>query len=589
MDLSALLAREGIGPGDVEALLKWARQRSHTLVARIEPGSPLAEMLGANLERAPEPGAATPQPAARSAPRPIARSVSRPYLNAAVAAALSGKQEDIDLALENVTAADDEPLPELPVLEDTPEPEPPPPADDDPLIGGFSRFAFAMRRRAPEPAAPEPPPPRSGSLSRGFELHAEAQTPRSWDDEHVPEPPGFEARLSESARMHLANLDAESSGGLVLGIPDDDSDIPVFRPRPRSQGNAVDGEASSSMLTDAVFDAMIEPSLLEPVTSEVDSPPTAEQAPEDLATPTSGPHASAEPDAPHPTQALDSSPTAAAGPTSGPTSGAHAAALLDLGPTPAASGPHIAAHPISGPAPAASGPHAAAHPASGPTPAASGPHAAAHPVSGPAPAASGPHAAAHPASGPAPAASGPHAAAHPVSGPAPAASGPHTAAPPVSGPAPAASGPQPPARPVSGPAPTASAPPRQGPPPPPPPRPASAPIASASRTPPPPPPNRRGGKKTLPQPVVAAAAKPAAKPESGKKGKHRKKVVELSQPVVRPVSAPSAAAAPRPATQAPVSLARPVSNREAAPTPTPTPKPAPAPRTVPDYLRDDED
>jgi hypothetical protein len=58
---------------------------------------------------------------------------------------------------------------------------------------------------------------------------------------------------------------------------------------------------------------------------------------------------------------------------------------------------------------------------------------------------------------------------------------------------------------------------------------------------------------------------------------------------VRPVSAPSAAAAPRPATQAPVSLARPVSNREAAPTTAPTPKPAPAPRTVPDYLRDDED
>ncbi|MBL8972331.1 MAG: hypothetical protein JNK56_17225, partial [Myxococcales bacterium] len=263
MDLSALLAREGIGPGDVEALLKWARQRSHTLISRIEPGSPLAEMLGGNLERTSEPGAATPQPAARGVPRPIARSVSRPYLNAAVEAALSGKQEDIDLAIDAAAAEVheaevDEPLPEIPVLEDSPEPapqpeaEPEPAPEDDPSIGGFNRFAFAFRKRAETPA-PEPAP-RSGNLSRGFELHAESQAPRNWDDEHVPEPPGFEARLSESARLHLANVDAESSGGLVLGIPDDDSDIPVVRGRPRSQA-ALGPDASASLLTDAVVDA----------------------------------------------------------------------------------------------------------------------------------------------------------------------------------------------------------------------------------------------------------------------------------------------------------------------------------------------
>ena len=52
MDLSALLAREGIKPGDVDALVKWARQRSSALIARIEPGSPLAEALGAAYQAA---------------------------------------------------------------------------------------------------------------------------------------------------------------------------------------------------------------------------------------------------------------------------------------------------------------------------------------------------------------------------------------------------------------------------------------------------------------------------------------------------------------------------------------------------------
>ncbi len=274
MDLSALLAREGIEPGDVEALLKWAKQRSHALIARIEPGSPLAELLAGNHHpssgRTPEVNAPASHPATRNVPRPIARSVSRPYLNAAVEAALSGKQQDLELAIETA-AAEVEPVPPPPVLEASPEPEPPP-LEDDPSIGGFNRFAFSLRRRPAEPQ-PEEPPPRSSSLSRGFELHAESQAPRAWDDEHVPEPPGFEARLGDSARMHLANLDAESSEGLVLGIPDDDSDIPVFRGRPRS--DAITADSSSSGLTDAAFDALIEPSDLQPVPSELSVPEPA--------------------------------------------------------------------------------------------------------------------------------------------------------------------------------------------------------------------------------------------------------------------------------------------------------------------------
>ncbi len=523
MDLSALLAREGIRPGDVETLLQWARQRASVLIARIEPGSQLAELL-AGRERTQEPAAAALQPAARSVPLPIARSVSRPYLNAAVEAALSGKH-DVQLALENA-APGGQALPERPVLEDIPEPAPEP-AEDDPSIGGFNRFAFALRKRAPEPA-PEPTP-RTANLTRGFELHAESQGPRiSWDDEQVPEPPGFEARLSESARMHIANLNEESSDGLVLGIPDDDGDIPVYRGRPRSQ--AIAAETSSSGLTDAAFDAMIEPSDLEPVTPEL--------AP-------SGPHTTVG----APSASSDAS---------------------DSGPITTASGPHAAARPSSGPVPAASGPHAAARPSSGPVPAASGPHAAARPSSGPVPAASGPHAAARPSSAPVPAASGPHAAAR--SGPVPAASGPQPAASQASSdPVPAASG----AHAASGPAAApASAPP---------PRPASAPTPASSA-----PPAHRRGKKTQPQPIVAVAKPTKPEPRhEGKKGKQRKKVVELSQPVARPVSAPSPAA--RPATLPPVSLTRPISAATPMATPTSSSPATPSSRGVPDYLRDDED
>jgi hypothetical protein len=486
MDLSALLAREGIGPGDVETLLQWARQRAPVLIARIEPGSPLAELLGSH-ERTQAPGTAAPEPVVRSVPRPIARSVSRPHLNAAVEAALSGMR-DIELAIENSPAAD-QALPDRPVLEDIPEPAPEPapePPEDDPSIGGFNRFAFALRKRAPEPA-PEPVPPRTGNLTRGFELHAESQGPRSsWDDEHVPEPPGFEARLSESASMHIASLDAESSDGLVLGIPDDDGDVPVYRGRARSQ--AIAAETSSSGLTDAAFDAMIEPSDLAPVAPE-----------------------------PHATEHV-------------------------------ASAPHATAGAVSGPVPAASGPHAAARAASGPVPAASGPHASARAASGPVSAASGPMpAAARLASGPMPAASDPQAAARPSSG--------ATAREPAT---------------VTEPAEAAI--------------PTSRPALASTPTRAAPPPNRRG-KKTQPQPIVAAA-KPA-KPEprhEGKKGKQRKKVVELSQPVARPVSAASPAApAARPATLPPVSLTRPISAANAMATATP------ASPGVPDYLRDDED
>ena len=246
-----LLAREGIEAGELDAILKWARHRAAALVARIEPGSPLAEALGSALERSRDGTAApVPHPTQRSAPRPIARAVSRPHLGAAVAAALSGKQEDLDLALETAAAAEAEVATvaavagsgefELPVLEDRPAPAPaaePELDDNDPSIGGFNRFAFSFRRREAEKVAAEE---SRSSMTRDFETHAEETAASGeWNVDAIalPEPPSFEAKRATFRRGPETDLinDGEASGLLVLGIPDEEGiDIPVPRPRPNS-------------------------------------------------------------------------------------------------------------------------------------------------------------------------------------------------------------------------------------------------------------------------------------------------------------------------------------------------------------------
>ncbi|HEY0137892.1 MAG TPA: hypothetical protein VGB85_27590, partial [Nannocystis sp.] len=266
MDLSTLLAREGIEAGELDALVKWARHRATALVARIEPGSPLAEALGAALERTRDAnGTPVARPAPPSAPRPIARAVSKPYLGAAVAAALSGKQEDLDLALETAAAdaeADDLDL-EMPVLEDSPPakptpvaaasapasvasasapapvvaaaPEPEPELDEnDPSIGGFNRFAFSYRRREAERAAAEESRSQM-ALAREAASHAEdTATSGEWTVAalELPEPPTFIAKVTRQRQPGTDPGDAEASGLLVLGIPDEEGiDIPVQRQR----------------------------------------------------------------------------------------------------------------------------------------------------------------------------------------------------------------------------------------------------------------------------------------------------------------------------------------------------------------------
>ncbi|MBA3549209.1 MAG: hypothetical protein H0T76_22275 [Nannocystis sp.] len=259
MDLSALLAREGIQADDADVLVAWARQRAAALVARIDPDSELAQQLGLILEHARSRPSAdgsgdVPMPVgrqgSRSGPRPINRTVSRPHLGAVVQAALSRNEPALERALETADleipteqgsppAATPPPAPTPTPVEVAVEPEP---EVEDASIGGFNRFAFSVRRRVIETSPAEPAvDSHRPTLTRGFELHSEASASGRWEvsDLDLPAPPGFEARVARDLPIGLPP-DAEASGLLVVGIPDDEGiDIPVARARPRSESRKI--------------------------------------------------------------------------------------------------------------------------------------------------------------------------------------------------------------------------------------------------------------------------------------------------------------------------------------------------------------
>lgn len=249
MDLSVLLAREGIQADDAESLVAWARRRAAALVAHIEPDSALAQQLGVALESARRgqpaaPGdAPVPRPPSRSAPRPINRQVSSPHLGAAVQAALSRNEpaleKVLEIAEESPPAAAPEPAPQ-------PAPQPAPAAvavvaadEEDPSIGGFNRFAFSLRRRVAETPVEEQPPAPVRAVEPSPAEEAASDSAAAWQaiDLELPAPPGFEARPEQDVPTDRTE-DGENSDGLVVGIPDDDSiDIPLPRPRAHSSSS----------------------------------------------------------------------------------------------------------------------------------------------------------------------------------------------------------------------------------------------------------------------------------------------------------------------------------------------------------------
>lgn len=274
MDLPELLARAGIQPNAVADLMTWARARSSALLATLDASSPLGQRLAPGLAQlvmradvvatevppAPPVSVSVPTPAddddeptrlisspagsrapvdddevpvirapspSRNSPRAVAREITRPYLGAAVEAALQTGESSGGSAPADSVA--------------------PPPAsgydEDESSIGGFTRLAFSVRR--PQGASERPSETRA-PLAHGFALHAEKAAAEASQFTGVPAPPSFEAGDS-SARLRAFGVtgDSERSTSLVVGIPDDEGDVPLPRQRSRSAG--LEATASGSL------------------------------------------------------------------------------------------------------------------------------------------------------------------------------------------------------------------------------------------------------------------------------------------------------------------------------------------------------
>jgi hypothetical protein len=228
--------------GDVDALLQWARQRA-------QPSSPASSPARRWPNCSARPSSARPAQAAAmcphppdlaAQPRPIARSVSRPVpQRRGPGRAERQASRDIELALENAeTAVEDAPLDPAPAPRRRPRARPPAePEDEDPHRSAASTASPSPSGVGPSrPARPTSPTAAAGTLTRGFELHAEAQQPgaAAGTTSTSPSPPASRPASARAPACTVASLDAESSGGLVLGIPDEDGDIPCIAP-PRSQ------------------------------------------------------------------------------------------------------------------------------------------------------------------------------------------------------------------------------------------------------------------------------------------------------------------------------------------------------------------
>jgi hypothetical protein len=470
MDLPELLAAAGVR--DVDALMSWARQRSAALIADLDPATSIGQRLAEGLARldklSVEVARARSGVPSAGASRTNARVVTRPYLGAAVEAALSGTEPSIDLP---------------PKLAEPPAPAP----EDDPSIGGFTRFAHSVRRRS------EPEPVRVGpTLQSGWARYAEAEARG-----RPVRPFGDNAESGIRAIPLAANLhgDGEASASLVLGIPDEESaDVPLPRPRPPSDAAPTAAQlpvAGPRPTRDYDRSFSIDLSLEDDFSDDPELSAAMRRALTDRAA-------------------------------------SEASASKSAAETRAA----VAARPPSGPRLAAS------RPPSAPQPAAS-----------------------RPPSAPQPAAPVKAASDRPPTLPPKASDRPPTL-PPV---APKASDRPPTLPPV-------------------------APAKAASDRPPtlPPIPPRRPA--TLPPPPAAAppaAAPPAEAPgKPAKRGKSRKKVVDLSTPVARaqPVSTPSERAPPAPLTER--AQLRP---GDPAPRLAPPPPRTEASRELPTYLHDDDD
>lgn len=199
MELADLFAREGLSEEDLSALVTWARGRAQTVVAALPEDSPLRGVLTGTSGQIDEGG-----------------------LSLAAASVEEGAPTDLRRAVTAATA-------------------PHPAAEDDAEsgLGGFARFGGMMRMNRPYPRREsEEPAEERPTLARSFALAAEkeAEEPAS----PVPPPPGELTGMLPQAALGIS---AEESGGLVVGIPDEDTgDVPVVRSASKSSAHLVTAE-----------------------------------------------------------------------------------------------------------------------------------------------------------------------------------------------------------------------------------------------------------------------------------------------------------------------------------------------------------
>lgn len=209
MDLAELLAREGYLPTDIPALLAWARARARASIAALEDASPLRGLLtGRPLGHVP--GAIKPQAGAGG----------RAGLSVEledIAEAAEAVEEDAPIDLRSAVAAATAPHPAAP--------------EEDPEsgFGGFARFGGIVRLNRPYPRREETAedrPTLASSFARAVEREAEETRP----EPPAPTPPRPSAELSSALPVADLAMSAEESGGLVLGIPDEElADVPIPR------------------------------------------------------------------------------------------------------------------------------------------------------------------------------------------------------------------------------------------------------------------------------------------------------------------------------------------------------------------------
>lgn len=212
MDLADLLAREGYADTDLPRLLAWARARADALLAGTDVPAPLRQLFDGAAPSS-ERAAASASASSGHVPKDIHEAPAR------APAPAPALEEDIPIDLRRAVTAATAPHPAA--VED----------DADSGIGGFARFGGLGRiKNKPYPFRQESEPEDRPTMARSFAIAAEKAA-----EERVPSlarAPSATSNTELSGTLPMAALamSAEESGGLVLGIPDDDAaDVPVSR------------------------------------------------------------------------------------------------------------------------------------------------------------------------------------------------------------------------------------------------------------------------------------------------------------------------------------------------------------------------